>query len=73
MIINYRNIGHDWQFSDQQKERLGQYYYANQLLVECLNSDCYVSREVRSHIEDTLLLPIAQLERHNELSLSHKK
>ncbi|HEY9794514.1 MAG TPA: NACHT domain-containing NTPase [Leptolyngbyaceae cyanobacterium] len=73
MIINYRNIGHDWQFSDQQKERLGQYYYANQLLVECLNSDCYVSREVRAHIEDTLLLPIAQLERHNELSLSHKK
>jgi predicted NACHT family NTPase len=73
MIINYRNIGHDWQFSDQQKERLGQYYYANQLLVECLNSDCYVSREVRSHIEDTLLLPTAQLERHNELSLSHKK
>jgi predicted NACHT family NTPase len=73
MIINYRNIGHDWQFSDQQKNVLGQYYYANQLLVECLNSDCYVSREVRSHIEDTLLLPIAQLERHNELSLSHKK
>jgi predicted NACHT family NTPase len=73
MIINYRNIGHDWQFSDQHKERLRQYYYANQLLVECLNSDCYVSREVRSHIEDTLLLPIAQLERHNELSLSHKK
>ena len=73
MIINYRNIGHDWQFSAQHKEGLGQYYYANQLLVKCLNSDCYVSREVRSHIEDTLLLPIAQLERHNESSLSHKK
>jgi predicted NACHT family NTPase len=61
-MIKYRNIGHDWQFSDQQKEVLKQYYNANQLLVECLNSDCYVSREVRSHIEDTLLLPTAEIE-----------
>ncbi|WP_442948904.1 NACHT C-terminal helical domain 2-containing protein [Nostoc sp.] len=26
---------------------LKQYYDANKLLVDCLNSDCYVSREVR--------------------------
>ena len=65
VMIKYRNIGHDWQFSDQQKDVLGQYYNANQLLVECLNSDCYVSREVRSHIEDTLLLPTAEIERRS--------
>lgn len=57
VIIQYRNIGHDWQFSDAQKKLLGQYYDANRLLVACLNSDCYVSREVRQSIEDTLLLP----------------
>lgn len=62
-MIKHRNIGYDWQFSKQQKELLEQYYYANKLLVECLNSDCYVSREVRSQIEDTLLLPIAEIER----------
>lgn len=55
--IKYRNVGHDWQFSKEQRELLRQYYDANHLLVKCLNSDCYVSREVREEIEDTLLLP----------------
>ncbi|MEP0752731.1 NACHT domain-containing NTPase [Trichocoleus sp. Lan] len=62
VMIKYRNMGHDWQFSNQQKELFKQYYDANLLLVECLNSDCYVSREVRQEIEDTLLLPIAEIE-----------
>ncbi|GAA6617584.1 NACHT domain-containing protein [Scytonema sp. NUACC26] len=57
VMIEHRNIGHDWQFTDTQKELLQQYYDANKLLVDCLNSDCYVSREVRQEIEDTLLLP----------------
>ena len=62
LMINYRNIGQDWQFSTKQKELLQQYYDGNKFLVECLNSDCYVSREVRQEIEDTLLLPIAEIE-----------
>ncbi|NES00296.1 MAG: NACHT domain-containing NTPase, partial [Symploca sp. SIO1B1] len=57
VMIEHRNIGHDWQFNEQQQELLKQYYDANQLLVDCLNSDCYVSQEVRQEIEDTLLLP----------------
>jgi predicted NACHT family NTPase len=60
-MIEHRNIGHDWQFSDEQKELLQQYYDANKLLIDCLNSDCYVSREVRQQIEDTLLLPSPKL------------
>ena len=59
VMIEHRNIGHDWQFSDQQIEKLEQYYAANLLLVDCLNSDCYVTREVREQIEATLLLPAA--------------
>ncbi|MBW4597628.1 MAG: NACHT domain-containing NTPase [Brasilonema angustatum HA4187-MV1] len=59
VMIEHRNIGHDWQFTDAQNELLEQYYDANKLLVDCLNSDCYVSREVRQEIEDTLLLPNA--------------
>ncbi|MEQ9666955.1 NACHT C-terminal helical domain 2-containing protein [Coleofasciculus sp. G2-EDA-02] len=62
-MIQYRNIGHNWQFSDSQKQLLKQYYDANKLLVDCLNSDCYVSQEVRQEIEDTLLLPIAEIEK----------
>jgi predicted NACHT family NTPase len=58
ILIRDRNIGHDWQFTDAQKHLLQQYYDANLLLVECLNSDCYVSRSVRQEIEDTLLLPM---------------
>ncbi|NJM68721.1 MAG: hypothetical protein HC862_00080 [Scytonema sp. RU_4_4] len=59
VMIEHRNIGHDWQFTDAQEELLKQYYDANKLLVDCLNSDCYVSREARQEIEDTLLLPNA--------------
>ncbi|MCP2727492.1 NACHT domain-containing protein [Limnofasciculus baicalensis] len=61
VMISHRNIGHNWQFNPQEKELLRQYYDANKLLVDCLNSDCYVSREVRQEIEDTLLLPIAEI------------
>ncbi|MBO1071031.1 MAG: hypothetical protein HEQ13_17455 [Dolichospermum sp. DEX189] len=61
IMIKYRNIGHDWQFSEEQKELLQKYHDANNFLLECLNSDCYVSRDVRQYIEDTLLLPIAEI------------
>ena len=61
IMIKYRNVGHDWQFSKEQKELLQQYHDANKFLLECLNSDCYVSRDMRQYIEDTLLLPIAEI------------
>ena len=57
VMMQHRNIGHDWQFSPGQRGLLNQYYNANKLLVDCLNSDCYVSREVRQEIETGLLLP----------------
>jgi predicted NACHT family NTPase len=63
-MIKHRNIGHDWQFSEQQKELLEQYFNANLLLVDCLNSSCNITPAVRSHIEETLLLPIAEIEKH---------
>jgi hypothetical protein len=68
VMIKHRNIGHNWQFSYEQKELLKQYYHANKLLVDCLNSSCNVTPAVRSHIEDTLLLPIAEIEKHKQLS-----
>ena len=69
LIIKYRNICHDWQFNDEQLFTLRDYYYANGLLLNCLNSDCYVSREVRQEIEDTLLLPTSEIQKRNTASL----
>ncbi|MEL6879932.1 MAG: signal transduction protein, partial [Cyanobacteria bacterium J06607_10] len=57
VMIQHRNIGQDWKLTPKQKALLQQYYEANQLLAACLNSDCYVSREVRQEIEDGLLVP----------------
>ena len=66
IMIEHRNIGHDWLFSEEQKKLLQQYHDVNKLLVDCLNNDCYVSREVRESIESTLLLPISSIEKHKQ-------
>jgi predicted NACHT family NTPase len=66
VVIEHRDIGYDWQFSDKQQQLLQQYYDANKLLVNCLNSDCYVSREVRQEIEDTLLLPMSEITKRKQ-------
>jgi hypothetical protein len=54
LAIKYRNIGHDWQFTEEQSQKLVQYYKANQLLIDCLNSECRISRSVREEIEDSV-------------------
>jgi predicted NACHT family NTPase len=59
--ISRKDIAHNGKFSEAQKKLLQQYYDANKLLVDCLNSDCDVSREVREEIESTLFLPIASI------------
>jgi hypothetical protein len=58
-----RNIGHDWQFTEEHNKLLQQYGDANKLLVNCLNSHCHISSEVKQEIEDTLLLPIVEIEK----------
>ena len=55
--IEHRNIGQSWDFSPHQLERLRQYCEATRLLVECLESDCYVHQNIRQAIEQSLLLP----------------
>ncbi|MBD1903947.1 hypothetical protein NDI37_19210 [Funiculus sociatus GB2-A5] len=65
LIIKHRNIGHNWQFNEEQKKLFHQYYSANELLADCINSTCCLSSEARTHIEETLLLPIAEIENRN--------
>jgi predicted NACHT family NTPase len=49
------HIGQAWQFNPEEKQLLKQYYYATQLLVECLNSDgCMMSPKSRRQLEESL-------------------
>ncbi|WP_414519902.1 NACHT C-terminal helical domain 2-containing protein [Nostoc sp. PCC 9305] len=61
-VINYRNINHQWDFSIEQQQVLQHYYDANQLLLDCLHSNCEVTPAIRQEIEATLLLPQKELE-----------
>jgi len=63
LAIEERNIGHGWGFSDIQKPLIEQYYTANDILIYCLQSQCNVSTNTRDEIEETLLLPIAEIEK----------
>ncbi|WP_256973048.1 NACHT domain-containing NTPase [Nostoc sp. T09] len=65
VIIGHRNIGHDWQLNDLQVQLLKDYYYANDLLIECLHRNYHISDEVRQGIEDSLLLPMSELKNKN--------
>ncbi|MCU0537429.1 MAG: NACHT domain-containing NTPase [Hydrococcus sp. Prado102] len=57
-----RHIGSEsWQFSSEEKQLLKQYYDANKLLVECLNTNCVVNHKIRTQILGTLLLPVAEI------------
>ncbi|MGQ4650624.1 NACHT C-terminal helical domain 2-containing protein [Lyngbya aestuarii] len=61
-IALHRNIQHQWNFSPDQQQVLQRYYDANQLLIDCLNSNCEVTAAVRQEIEAALLLPQKELE-----------
>ncbi len=63
-IATHRNINHPWEFSSDQQIVLQNYYDANQLLLDCLSSNCEVTAGVREQIEATLLLPQRELESH---------
>ncbi|MCT7959991.1 NACHT domain-containing protein [Laspinema sp. D1] len=62
-IIEFINLSEYNINSPTELQLLKGYYDANKFLLGCLNSDCYVSREVREEIEKTLLLPIAEIEK----------
>jgi len=63
VIDEHRNVGNKWKFSIPQEQALQHYYDANQLLLDCLNSNCEVTASIREEIEATLLLPQQELEK----------
>jgi predicted NACHT family NTPase len=56
-IAKHHNVQHNWHFSLEQQQLLQQYYDANQLLSDCLDSSCKVTAIVQQKIKATLLLP----------------
>lgn len=62
LILNDKKIGFFTHFSEDHKDLLQKYYNANRLLIECLNNS-EVTSEVRQEIEDTLLLPFAEIQK----------
>jgi hypothetical protein len=63
MLKNF-NMGHDWQFSQEEISLLKQYYDANELIIRCLTNCSVVSSAVHQEIENTLFLPIAEIEKY---------
>ena len=61
-IAQHGNIQNDWNFSSEQELILQKYYSANQLLMDCLNSNSEVTTAVREEIEAALLLPQKEIE-----------
>ena len=49
-----RDLGHDWEFTDEASRTLNDYFYANELLVQCLKVAAVSDREV---VLQGLLLP----------------
>ncbi|GAB4380117.1 MAG: hypothetical protein Kow00121_35710 [Elainellaceae cyanobacterium] len=60
--IQHHSTQSNWEFSAEQQEILQRYYDANQLLLDCLNSNSEVTAAVRQEIEAALLLPQKELE-----------
>jgi nucleoside phosphorylase len=68
LMIKYRNIGRDWQFSQEQSKKSGQYHAANDLIVDCLNALSNPDSSIRKELEESLLLPIAEIEKRQQIS-----
>jgi len=60
VLVEYRNIGHDWEFSQEQITKLREYCLSNEFLLSLLDGDCGVSSEVIMEVRRRLLSVITQ-------------
>ncbi len=61
VAIEYCNVGHDWQFTETQRQAIQRYYDSNKFLIQLLKEPGAISERTRQEIEDNLLLPISTL------------
>ena len=55
-LIEYRQIGYEWNSSLQSEQLRQKYYDANYFLIKCLHSDCQISPDLQQKIEDEILI-----------------
>jgi hypothetical protein len=65
LAIKHRNIGYNWQFSDENMVFIQLYHTATQLLVDCLSIE-NVNVAIREEIKNTLLLSLAEIEKRKQ-------
>ncbi|MEP0820817.1 NACHT domain-containing NTPase [Trichocoleus sp. FACHB-46] len=58
LIVEHRNIGHHWQFTQHQNNLLHRYHDANLLVLRGLKRAFHITPLIRQKIEEALLLPI---------------
>jgi hypothetical protein len=55
--VRHRDIGHDWNFTDEQKQVLVDYYNAHLLLIESMAAARGLTTMTYKHVLETMLLP----------------
>ncbi|GAB1542879.1 hypothetical protein NUACC21_55530 [Scytonema sp. NUACC21] len=63
-MIQYLNIGYNVELSEEDTKALDKYLYVINLLLDCLQADSYVSRDLRDELIDYLLLPKESIPSH---------
>ncbi|MEM6253963.1 MAG: NACHT domain-containing protein [Cyanobacteria bacterium P01_D01_bin.156] len=58
VMLNFRDIGQQWGFEQDELKILRKYYDASQLMEDCLNQECYVNSEIRITLTNNILLPL---------------
>ncbi len=61
VMIQHRDIGHDWNFSKDQQQKLNRYLQANRLLIQCMDEAPTLTTATRERLKDQMLLPYATL------------
>ncbi|MBF2014851.1 MAG: hypothetical protein IGS23_06530 [Rivularia sp. T60_A2020_040] len=63
VMLEFHKLNEAMQFSHKQQKILKEYYEANRLLADCLNRASLISEQVRNEIEETIFLPITEIEK----------
>lgn len=56
LVREERNICHNWQLTSKQKNLMEKYCHGNELLLDCLNSNCQLAPQIKEKIEKNLFL-----------------
>ncbi len=70
-MFTYRQIGYDWHFNNEDWRLIQEYWYVNNLLIDCLNNAGNLSSYQRDLIETNMLLPGVSQFRCNTLEGYH--